>query len=161
MPRNKKQGIIFGGIMSYAMAYAWRSTMWPLRRGVNLSAGGLSNMTNIIFWEVLKEAAYMGILVFIFSSLWGKPSGSCVCRKALRPGRDNPYICRLLRQAAPFSHWLFGKLFSAAGACLSRGQPRQKEAAKKRQSMGKAFFCARHKSFERRIALERFVIDAE
>ena len=90
MPRNKKQGIIFGGIMSYAMAYGMEVYNVAIKEGINLSAGGLSNMTNIIFWEALKEAAYMGILVFIFSSPWGN---------------------RLLRQAAPFSHWLFGKLF--------------------------------------------------
>lgn len=111
MPRNKKQGIIFGGIMSYAMAYGMEIYNVAIKEGVNLSAGGLSNMTNIIFWEALKEAAYMGILVFIFSSLWGNRLGAAFAERHCDPARDNPYICRLLRQAAPFSHWLFGKLF--------------------------------------------------
>ena len=111
MPRNKKQGIIFGGIMSYAMAYGMEIYNVAIKEGVNLSAGGLSNMTNIIFWEALKEAAYMGILVFIFSSLWGNRLGAAFAERHCDPARDNPYICRLLRQAAPFSYWLFGKLF--------------------------------------------------
>ena len=51
MPRNKKQGIIFGVIMSYAMAYGMEVYNVAIKEGVNLSAGGLSNMTNIIFWE--------------------------------------------------------------------------------------------------------------
>ena len=85
MPRNKKQGIIFGGIMSYAMAYGMEVYNVAIKEGVNLSAGGLSNMTNIIFWEALKEAAYMGILVFIFSSLWGNRLGAAFAERHCDP----------------------------------------------------------------------------
>ncbi len=168
MPRNKKQGVIFGIIMSYAMAYGMEVYNVAIKEGVNLSTGGLSNMTNIIFWEALKEAAYMGLLVFIFSNLWGNRLGAAFAERHCDPARDNPYICQLLRQAgtvgvmcptmsfaasilfnillggapvtqlpaiwigtllknfpmaffwnmfgaAPFSHWLFGKLFLQPG----------------------------------------------
>lgn len=55
MPRNKLQGII----MSYAMAYGMEVYNIAIKEGVNLTAGGFSNMTNLIFWDALKEASYM------------------------------------------------------------------------------------------------------
>ena len=51
MPKNKKQGIIFGILMSYSMAYGMEIYNTAIKHGVNLSAGGLSNMTYTIFWE--------------------------------------------------------------------------------------------------------------
>ena len=59
MPKNKTQGIIFGIIMSYAMAYGMEVYNIAIKEGVNLAAGGFSNMTNLIFWDALKEGAYM------------------------------------------------------------------------------------------------------
>ena len=56
MPRNKKQGIIFGIIMSYAMAYGMEVYNVAIKEGVNLTVGGFSNMTKLIFWDALKEA---------------------------------------------------------------------------------------------------------
>ena len=105
----------------------------------------------------------MGLFVFLFSNLWGNRLGAAFAARHCDPGRDNPYVCQLLRQAgtvavmcptmsmvasllfnvflagapitrlpaiwvgtlfknfpmaffwnmfaaAPFSHWLFGKL---------------------------------------------------
>ena len=121
-------------------------------------------MTNTVFWDALIEALYMGVLVFLFSSLWGNRIGAAFAARHCDPQKDNPYICRILRQAgtvaimcptmslvasilfnvilagapvtrlpaiwaetllknfpmaffwnmfaaAPFSHWLFGKIF--------------------------------------------------
>ncbi len=164
MPKNKLQGFIFGVIMSYAMAFGMEIYNVAIREGVNLAAGGLSNMTNLIFWEALKEASYMGLLVLLFSNLWGNRLGAAFAARHCDPQKDNPYLCRLLRQAgtvaimcptmslaasilfqiilggapiaqlpaiwigtllknfpmaffwnmfaaAPFTHWLFGKIF--------------------------------------------------
>lgn len=164
MPKNKLQGVIFGVIMSYAMAFGMEIYNVAIREGVNLAAGGLSNMTNLIFWEALKEASYMGLLVLLFSNLWGNRLGAAFAARHCDPQKDNPYLCRLLRQvgtvaimcptmslsasilfqiilggapiaqlpaiwigtllknfpmaffwnmfaAAPFTHWLFGKIF--------------------------------------------------
>ena len=164
MPKNRKQGIIFGIIMSYAMAYGMEVYNVAIKEGVNLAAGGFSNMTNMIFWDALKKALYMGLFVFLFSNLWGNRLGAAFAARHCDPQKDNPYLCRLLRQAgtvavmcpamslvpsilfnvilagapvsqlpsiwvgtflknfpmaffwnmfaaAPFSHWLFGKLF--------------------------------------------------
>ena len=164
MPKNRKQGIIFGIIMSYAMAYGMEVYNVASKEGVNLAAGGFSNMTNMIFWDALKKALYMGLFVFLFSNLWGNRLGAAFAARHCDPQKDNPYLCRLLRQAgtvavmcpamslvasilfnvilagapvsqlpaiwvgtflknfpmaffwnmfaaAPFSHWLFGKLF--------------------------------------------------
>lgn len=99
MPKNKTQGIIFGIIMSYAMAYGMEVYNMAIKEGVNLAAGGFSNMTNLIFWEALKEAAYMGVIVFLFSNLWGNRLGAAFAARHCDPQKDNPYICRLLRQA--------------------------------------------------------------
>lgn len=97
--RIKTQGIIFGIIMSYAMAYGMEVYNIAIKEGVNLAAGGFSNMTNLIFWEALKEAAYMGVIVFLFSNLWGNRLGAAFAARHCDPQKDNPYICRLLRQA--------------------------------------------------------------
>lgn len=71
MPKNKVQGFIFGVIMSYAMAYGMEVYNIAVKEGVNLAAGGFSNMTVGIFWDALIEALYMGLFVLLFSNLWG------------------------------------------------------------------------------------------
>lgn len=43
MPKNKTQGIIFGIIMSYAMAYGMEVYNIAIKEGVNLAAGGFSS----------------------------------------------------------------------------------------------------------------------
>ena len=160
---TKTQGVLFGLIMSYAMAYGMEIYNVAIKEGGHMAAGGLSNMTNLVFWDALKEASYMGLLVFLFSNLWGNRLGAAFAARHCDPGHDNPYLCQLLRQAgtvavmcptmslaasllfnvflagapitqlpaiwvgtlfknflmaffwnmfaaAPFSHWLFGKL---------------------------------------------------
>lgn len=164
MPKNKVQGFIFGVIMSYAMAYGMEVYNIAVKEGVNLAAGGFSNMTGGIFWDALIEALYMGLFVLLFSNLWGNRIGAAFAARHCDPQKDNPYICLLLRQAgtvavmcptmslvasilfniilggapavqlpaiwigtllknfpmaffwnmfaaAPFAHWLFGKIF--------------------------------------------------
>lgn len=103
MPKNKLQGIIFGIIMSYAMAYGMEVYNVAVKEGVNLAAGGLSNMTNLVFWDALKEASYMGLLVFLFSNLWGNRLGAAIGARHCDPEKDNPYLCRLFRQAGTVS----------------------------------------------------------
>lgn len=133
MPKNKIQGFIFGIIMSYAMAYGMEIYNVAIKLGVNLTAGGFSNMTNLIFWEALKEASYMGLFVLLFSNLWGNRIGASFASKHCDPSKDSPYICQLpaiwvgtffknfpmaffwnMFAAAPFTHWLFKKIFHQA-----------------------------------------------
>lgn len=164
MPKTKSQGIVFGIIMSYVMAYGMEVYNMAIKMGFHLSAGGFSDMTNLVFWEAAKEVLYMGAFVFLFSNLWGNRLGAGFAARHCDPGQDNPYFCQLMRQAgtvavmcptmslvaailfniilagaswvqlpaiwvgtvlknfpmaffwnmfaaAPFSHWLFGKLF--------------------------------------------------
>ncbi len=100
MPKTKFQGIIFGLIMSYAMAYGMEVYNVAIKMGFNLTAGsGLSSMTDIVFLEALKEALYMGLFVFIFSNLWGNRIGEKFAEKYCNPEKDNPYFCRIMRQA--------------------------------------------------------------
>ena len=82
--KNKFQGFIFGIIMSYAMAYGMEVYNIAIKEGVNLTVGGLSNMTNSVFLEALKEAAYMGLFVILFSNLWGEPNWKCNRFKTLQ-----------------------------------------------------------------------------
>ena len=70
-----------------------------IKQGINLTSGGFSNMTNLVFWDALKEAVYMGLFVFIFSNLWGNRIGAAFAARHCDPSKDNPYICQLLRQA--------------------------------------------------------------
>ena len=98
MPKTKKQGIVFGLIMSYAMAYGMEVYNVAIKEGVTLSAGGLSNMTNSVFLGALIEASYLGIFVFIISNLYGNRFGAAFMAKHCDPEKDNPYFCQLLRQ---------------------------------------------------------------
>lgn len=98
MPKNKTQGIIFGIIMSYAMTYGMEVYNVAIKEGVDLAAGGFSNMTNIVFRDALIEALYMGVFVFILSNLWGNRIGAVFAARHCDPEKDNPYICQLLRQ---------------------------------------------------------------
>ena len=68
MPKNRTQRIVFGIIMSYAMAYGMEVYNVAIREGVNLTPGG-------------------------------DTGGSGRKAKHCDPEKDNPYICRLLRQA--------------------------------------------------------------
>lgn len=164
MPKTKKQGIIFGLIMSYAMAYGMEVYNVAIKEGFNLNVGGLSTMVNQVFLGALIEASYMGVFVFIFSNLWGNRLGAAFMARHCDPKKDNPYFCQIMRQAgtvavmcptmsmvasilfniilaganpvnlpaiwigtliknfpmaffwnmfaaAPFTHWLFGRLF--------------------------------------------------
>lgn len=95
MPKTKFQGFIFGIIMSYAMTYGMEVYNITLKEGANLTISSL----NSIFLEALKEMTYMGLLVILFSNLWGTRIGAIIASKYCNPERDNPYICRLLRQA--------------------------------------------------------------
>lgn len=96
MPKTKTQGIVFGIIMSMAMAYGMEVYNVAIKMGLNTLAGGFSNMTNIVFWEALKEAAYMWIFVFLFSNLWGNKIGHALAAKIIRPETDNPFFITLM-----------------------------------------------------------------
>jgi hypothetical protein len=100
MPKTKFQGILFGLIMSYAMALGMEVYNIAYKMGFAAEAGGLSAMTNAVFPAALQEALYMGLIVFITSSLWGNRLGARIAAKHVDPAADNPYFCRLMRQAA-------------------------------------------------------------
>ena len=87
MPRNKKQELIFGIIMSYVMAYGMEVYNIAISQGIDLAPGGFSNMTNHVFGDALKEAAYMGLFRFYFFESLGKPLRRRLCRQALRPSK--------------------------------------------------------------------------
>lgn len=99
MPKTKFQSAVFGLIMSYVMAYGMEVYNVAIKMGFNLKTGGFSSMTNIVFWEAFKEALYMGLFVFIFSNLWGNRLGAKFADKYCDPEKDNPYFCRIMRQA--------------------------------------------------------------
>ncbi len=99
MPKNKKQGIVFGVIMSYSMAIGMEIYNMAIKAGIQAQPGGLSGMTYVVLGEALKEAAYMGLIVFLFSNLWGNRLGARFAAKVSDPQRDNAYFCRLMRQA--------------------------------------------------------------
>ena len=76
MPKTKAQGIVFGLIMSYAMAYGMEVYNVAIKEGFNLNVGGFSTMTNQVFLGALIEASYMGVFVFLTSNLWGNRIGT-------------------------------------------------------------------------------------
>ncbi len=96
MPRTKFQGVIFGVIMSYAMAIGMEVYNTAIKMGF---MPNLSDMTNAVFKPALIESLYMGVLVFLFSNLWGNRLGARFANKYFDPHKDNPYVYRLARQA--------------------------------------------------------------
>ena len=99
MPKTKTQGIIFGLIMSYAMAIGMEIYNIAVKMGFPTQPGGFSSMTNAVFPAALLEAGYMGLFVFLFSSLYGNRFGAAFAARVSDPGKDNPYFCQLMRQA--------------------------------------------------------------
>ena len=99
MPKNKTQGIIFGIIMSYSMAVGMEIYNNAIQQGVHLQPGGFTNLTYGIVGKALVEALFMGLIVIIVSELWGNRLGARFAAKVSDPQRDNPYFCRLMRQA--------------------------------------------------------------
>ena len=75
MPNTKVEKIFFGILMSVLMALGMEVYNVAFKMGYNAMPGGLSNMTNAVFPEALREAAFMWIFVFIFSNLWGNRIG--------------------------------------------------------------------------------------
>lgn len=96
MPETRGQKTVFGILMSITMAYGMEVYNVAIKMGFSLKAGGLSNMTNIVFWEALKEAAYMWLFVFIFSNLWGNKIGHKLAHSVVRPQQDNPFLISLV-----------------------------------------------------------------
>lgn len=84
MPKTRFQGLIFGLIMSVTMAYGMEVY------NVALKSGGLSAMSNTVFWNALLEASYMWIFVFVFSNLWGNKLGHALSAKLQYTG-DSPF----------------------------------------------------------------------
>ena len=88
--KTKLQGLVFGVLMSVTMAYGMEVY------NVALKSGGLSAMTNRVFWEALLEAAYMWIFVFVFSNLWGNRLGARLASRLIRE-EDSPFYQVLIR----------------------------------------------------------------
>ena len=99
MPETKLQGILFGLLMSYSMAFGMEVYNIAIKMGYAQQSGGLSSMTNAVFPAALIEMAYMGVFVFAFSNLWGNRMGAAFAARHCNPEKDNRYFCMLMRQA--------------------------------------------------------------
>ena len=77
MPKTKTQRIVFGILMSFFMAYGMEVYNIAIRMGYNLTVG-------------------QG---FIVSNLVGNRAGAAFMAKYCAPDKDNPYFCRVMRQA--------------------------------------------------------------
>lgn len=97
MPKNKAQGIIFGILMSVTMAYGMEVYNVAWKMGIPTTAGGFSNMTNVVFWDVLLEAAYMWLFVFLFSNLWGNRLGMALASRCVDEERDSAFVRGTIR----------------------------------------------------------------
>ena len=61
MPKTKLQGVIFGLIMSYAMAIGMEVYNIAIKMGYNTQPGSFSSMTNAVFPAAVPEAVRQGI----------------------------------------------------------------------------------------------------
>ena len=78
MPQTKGQGVVFGILMSVFMAYGMELY------NVAAKVGGMENK---VFWLALKEATFMCVFVFVFSTLFGN---------RVTPGQDNPFFITIM-----------------------------------------------------------------
>ena len=99
MFKTKIRGFTFGLIMSYAMAIGMEIYNMALKYGFQAQPGGLSGLSYAAVGEALTETLYMGLLVLLFSNLWGNRAGDAFRRRHCDAGRDNPYFRQLMRQA--------------------------------------------------------------
>ena len=99
MPKTKFQGAVFGLLMSYIMAFGMEVYNTAINMGFLTSSGSFSSMTNMVFWNAFKETLYMGAIVFVLSGLFGNKIGEKFANKYCDPQKDNPYFCRIMRQA--------------------------------------------------------------
>ena len=83
MPQTKGQGVVFGILMSVFMAYGMELY------NVAAKVGGMENK---VFWLALKEAAFMCVFVFLFSTLFGNRVGRYLAFRHVTPGKDNPFF---------------------------------------------------------------------
>lgn len=98
MPKTKTQGIVFGILMSFFMAYGMEVYNTSIRMGFNLAKGlGFSAISYAVFWEALKESIFMTVIVYIVSDLIGNRAGAAFMKRHCDPEKDNPYFCRLMR----------------------------------------------------------------
>ena len=114
MFKTKIRGFTFGLIMSYAMAIGMEIYNMALKYGFQAQPGGLSGLSYAAVGEALTETLYMGLLVLLFSNLWGNRAGDAFRRRHCDAGRDNPYFCRLLRQAGTVAVMCPGMSLAAA-----------------------------------------------
>lgn len=54
-------------------------------------------MTSAVFLDALVEASYMWLFVFLFSNLWGNRLGASLAGRLVEQGRDNAFLCTLVR----------------------------------------------------------------
>lgn len=93
MPKNKLQGTVFGLIMSYAMAIGMEVYNIAYKMGFHLADGGFSSMTN---------ASIAGMPATQLPAIWV----GTVLKNFPMAFFWNMFA------AAPFSHWLFQRIFS-------------------------------------------------
>lgn len=98
MPRNKFQKIVFGAIMSYAMAFGMELYNTAINMGISLQPGGFSYLTWSAVESGMKEMAVMGVVVLIISELIGNRMGQRFMQKHTTDS-DSLYFHQLMRQA--------------------------------------------------------------
>ena len=98
MPKTTVQQIIFGLLMSYFMAIGMEIYNTAINSGVTQLAGGFSALSYEVILDALKEASYMGIIVFIISELFGNKIGAGFMVRHTAQD-DPPYFRQLMRQA--------------------------------------------------------------
>ena len=96
--RSKIQRVLFSILMSYSMALGMELYNTALNSDIQLQPGGLSNLSPAVLAGALHETAFMGAIVLAVSCLWGNRLGARFAQRHCDPARDNPYLCRLLRQ---------------------------------------------------------------
>lgn len=86
MESGDRSGLLFGILMSYAMTVGMEFYNLCLKLEVG-RPGGLALLFRALFPQGLLEMAGMGMVVFLFSNLWGNRCGAALSARGATPAR--------------------------------------------------------------------------
>lgn len=99
MPKNKKQGILYGLMMALFMTFGMEIYNVGIRNGLHALPGSFSNMTNAMFLEVLHDFSFMWLFAYVYSILFGNKVGNFVKQKYTDPEKNGMWISQFIGEA--------------------------------------------------------------
>lgn len=92
MPRSKREGLVYGVLMSVFMTCGMELYNNAVKQGMNLVPGGFSSMDWSVVTGAAEELPFMIPVVFVLSNLFGNKLGQRIAVRFIDPERDSAFI---------------------------------------------------------------------